>query len=288
MAADSFDAFYASAPAEQRERLRRFRAAHPPRQIDVDGVRWEYLACGQGEQTVLLLVGGLRVADAAFRSISMLEDEFRVITPSYPPVRTMAQLGDGLARILEIEGVTRARVLAGSFGGMVAQCFVRQHPERVDGLILSTTGALDAESAALYRQQAEMLAALPAEMALAGAKDRFLAMVAPPDDERAFWQAYIDELFTHRLDKDDLLSTLACILDFADNYRLAPADLSGWNGRILILESDDDQTIGEPARQALHSLYPQARVHTFYGAGHSPGTTQREAYFAQVKAFLRG
>jgi pimeloyl-ACP methyl ester carboxylesterase len=212
---------------------------------------------------VLLLVGGLRVADAAFRSITALEDEFRVITPTYPPLTTMAELGDGLAGVLSAEGIAGAHVLAGSFGGMVAQCFVRQHPHRVDRLALSTTAALDSESAAPYRQQAEMLAALPAEVVRAGAKDRFLDMVAPPDDERAFWTAYIEELFDHRLDKEDILSTLACILDFATHYQPTPHDLSDWRGQLLILDSDDDRTFGEAARQALRARYPRAKTYTF-------------------------
>jgi pimeloyl-ACP methyl ester carboxylesterase len=283
---DSFDAIYADVPPEQAQRLRAFRESHPAKAINMNGVTWEYLASGQGQQAILLLVGGLRVADAAFRSIPMLEGDFRVVTPTYPPVRTMAQLCDGLVGILNAEGIVQAHVLAGSFGGMVAQCLLQRHPSKVAKLILSTTTTLDEHSVARYRQQVETLSPLPAEMVRAGAKEMLLGMVAPPPDELAFWKAYIDELFTHRLDKDDLLSTLYCIIDFAEHYPLRPGSFDGWQGEMLILESDDDTTFDAKARQAVRGLFPQAKTYTFHNAGHSPATSKREEYFSVVKEFL--
>jgi len=55
--------------------------------------------------------------------------------------------------------------------------------------------------------------------------------------------------------------------------------------RVLILESDED--ILTPERRAeLRRCYPQARVHTFHGAGHAPWMSHREEYLAVIKAFL--
>jgi pimeloyl-ACP methyl ester carboxylesterase len=271
------------APSDQSERLRAFRAAHPEKMVRLDGVDWQYIDSGQGDETILLLVGALRVADAAFRSIPMLEDAYRVITPTYPPVSTMAQLVDGLAGILDHEGSGRVHILAGSFGGMVAQVFAQQHGDRVDKLILSTTTILDENSAQRYKEELYTLSPLPDEIVRAGAKIRFLEMIAPPEQERDFWRDYLDELLTYRLGKDDLISTYRCLIDFAEHYGLAP-----WPGETLILESDDDQTLNAEARHRLKTQYPQAEVHTFHGAGHSPGTTKRDEYFAVVKRFFGG
>src|SRR5690349_14573533 len=113
----SFEQIYADAPAEQRERLQQFRQNHPIQKTSVNGVEWEYLTGGEGDEVVLLLVGGLRVADAGFRAMLELERDFCVITPTYARVETMAELCDGLAGILAYEGVPQAHVLAGSFGG---------------------------------------------------------------------------------------------------------------------------------------------------------------------------
>jgi len=284
----TFDAFYANVPAEQREMLHSFRETHPSKQTVVQGTAWDYIACGQGEDGILWLVGGLRVADAAYRSIPLMEDAFRIIAPTYPAVNTMNEICDGLAGLLDAEGIQRVHVLAGSFGGMVAQAFVRRHPNRVKSLVLSTTAALDAEAAERYRQQAAMIAAAPPEVVAQVSKANFVKMIDPPEAELAFWEAYVDELFSQRLGKDDLLSTIACLLDFAENHPLSPDDLKDWSGRVLIIESADDATFDAATRDRLKNLYPTARIHTFEAGGHSPATTRRAEYFALVRDFMVG
>jgi pimeloyl-ACP methyl ester carboxylesterase len=280
--------FYANVPLEQVVRLQHFRETHPLKRVTINNVNWEYIACGQEAASLLWLVGGLRVADAAYRSIPLMENEFRIIAPSYPPLHTMAELTDGLAGLLDAEGVDRAHVLAGSFGGMVAQVFARRHAPRVDKLVLSTTAAPTPEQAEGYQMQTRMLQSAADELVAEFSKGRFLEMVAPPEDERAFWTAYIDELFSLRLGKADLLSTLNCMIDLANHYALSPNDLPDWKGRILVIEAEDDATFDENARVRLKTLYPTARIHTFTGGGHSPATTRREEYFALVSGFLKG
>jgi pimeloyl-ACP methyl ester carboxylesterase len=282
----SFDTYYANVPAEQSAALQAFRQSHPLKSALIEGTPWEYIACGQRQSPILWLVGGLRVADAAYRSIPLLENDFRIIAPTYPPLNTMAELTDGMADLLHLEGIEKAHVLSGSFGGMVAQVFARRHPECTNRVVLSTTSAPDSALADHYRQQAQMLTAAPPELVASVSKSNFLDMIAPPDAERAFWTAFVDELFSERLSKDDQLSTIRCLLDFVENYTLSPADLADWVGRILIIESDNDATFDAAARDRLRMLYPAARIHTFAGAGHSPGTTRRDEFFALVREFF--
>lgn len=279
----SFEKTYVDVPAEQRERLQQFRQNHAPKTTNVNGVEWEYLTGGKGDEVVLLLVGGLRVADAGFRAMLELERDFCVITPTYARAETMAELCDGLAGILAYEGVPQAHVLAGSFGGMVAQAFVRQCPDCVKSLILSNTAVLDDAAAARYKTELQMISPVPAELVREGAKMRFYEMVAPPENESMFWKAYIEELFNERLGKEDLLSTYHCLLDFAEHYILSPIE----QPKVLIIESEDDATFGKSQRDAVKAFYPHAQIHTFHSAGHSAATTQRETYFQVVRDFVK-
>ncbi len=57
--------------------------------------------------------------------------------------------------------------------------------------------------------------------------------------------------------------------DFMCNYRFTKDDLSDWNGEILIMESDDDNSVDETARKELKGLYPKACIYTFHQAGHA-------------------
>ena len=77
--------------------MREFRTTNPPKHVTVDGVGWEYIASGGGEEDLLILPGGAMVAEAGFTRIPASEDRYRVIAPSYASVSTAAELLDGLA-----------------------------------------------------------------------------------------------------------------------------------------------------------------------------------------------
>ncbi len=281
-----FADFYGDVPADQREALRQFRDHYRPNTLRVKGVDWQYLTGGSGEQTILWLVGGLRAADAAFRSIPLLADNFRIIAPDYAAVNSLAELTEGLAAILEAENIAQAHVLAGSFGGMVAQVLVRRFPKMVGKLILSTTAPPIRAVGIKYQEQMVMLANLDEAILREGAKQQLFTTIAPPDHEAIFWRAYLNELYTERQGKADILSTYHCLIDFMLNQQFSPDDLHDWQGRILIINSDNDATFGAEVQTQLQALYPTAQTHTFIGAGHSPGSTRRDEYFALVRTFL--
>ncbi len=283
----TFDQIYADVPAHQREALHNFRQNHPPRHITHNGVTWEYLVAGdKSRPPVLFLVGGMRVADAAYENIPMLSDEFYIIAPTYPSVSTMADLVDGFIAILDAEGITKAHVLGGSMGGMLAQVFVRNYHHRVDKLIISTTTLPNAEYAHRYLTALELMLPLPDDEAMNGAKAWIFETIAPNDEHALITRAFVDELYSQRLNKADLMSTQQCLVDFHTNYHFSADDLAGWTGHIYVLESDDDATFDEVVRAKVRELYPQAVHYVFHGAGHSPATTQRDLYFKVVKGFL--
>jgi pimeloyl-ACP methyl ester carboxylesterase len=198
----------------------------------------------------------------------------------------MGALADGLAGVLEAEGVPQAHVLSGSFGGMLALSFVQRHADRTGRLILSSTAIPGPAEARAYAKTARLVSRLPSPLARGRMKRHLLRIVDPPEAERAFWAAYLDELFGYRLSKADILSTLRCIVDFAETAPRSPDDLPGWQGETLLLASDDDHTFGAEAQAALRGVLDRVQVHTFQGAGHSPAMTQPEQFFGAVRDFL--
>jgi pimeloyl-ACP methyl ester carboxylesterase len=292
MQGDTFEQIFRNVPQDQKEQLKRFRSTHPYKRLAVAGGHWEYQASGTGEETLLLLPGGLRVGETLFQHSMAFENGYRVIVPTYPPVTTMAQLVDGIAAILEAEQIHKAHVLGISFGGLIAQSFVRRYPGLVDRLILSNTAPPDKVYANAYTHKLKMLlqalSALPFALVLFVYKRWLLKTLAAPSTEREFWRAYLNELLSFHTTKADLVSEARSMLDYAENYHFTRDDLKNWRGRILVLESDTDETIGASLREALKALYPQAQVHTFRNAGHTTYLSQREEYVSLVENFLRG
>ena len=274
--------------AERWEELREFRATHPLKRTTVSGVGWDYIASGEGEEAFLLLPGGAMVGESLFTRIPAFEESYRVIAPSYASVSTAAALLDGLTGVLDAEGVRAAHVLGPSYGGLVAQCFMRRHPGRVKTLILANT--LVPPRGLLWPSKI-FLTLLPfvpvgwlrifRERTLAQA---FSGVPSVPQEDQVFWRDYQHGLIS-RLSKAELRDMYRLGIDLMQNFRFEPGDVASWPGRILILESDED--ILTPERRAeLRRCYPQARVHTFHGAGHAPWMSHREEYLSVIKAFL--
>lgn len=249
-------------------------------------MEWRYLrggpeATGGGARTVLLLGGALGIAEFGFPLIEALEREFRVIAPDYPPLASAAATVDGLVRILDAERLGRVAVHGGSFGGLLAQVLARRAPGRVGALVLSHTSAPQGPGAAAA-MSLRMLGLLPAR-AIRALLDRRLGQMMDAADP-FYHEAFRAGLA--RLAKRDLMARLRLAADLQSS-RFAAAELDGFSGRTLILESDDDPMIAEAARSALRDLHPGAEVHQFHGTGHLSTILRPEEYNERVIRFLR-
>jgi pimeloyl-ACP methyl ester carboxylesterase len=272
--------------ASLRARLEMFRLTHQYRQVVVRGARWRYIVSGRGQHTLLLPAGGTRVPDMYLLLFDALEPYFRIVAPAYPPLPSMAGLVDGLTGILDAEQIEQVDMLGSSFGGFVAQCFVRQHPGRVRRLILANTGAPGTSPLPALRVLTWLFARMPEAAVRWGTARNWRRWFIAPPEQQAFWFELIDELLATQLTKNDLVQALTEMDDYSTRYRFSPADLAGWYGRVLLIESAHDEAFPPSARAALRALYPQAEVRTFAGAGHAVMVTNPTEYVAAVREFL--
>jgi pimeloyl-ACP methyl ester carboxylesterase len=287
----AFDELYAKVPTDQFTRLKEFRLTHPLRRLKAGGATWEYISCGRGEGTLLLLPGALSLAESMFPLISAFEKQFRVIAPSYALSETMTGLCDGIAQILKAENVEQTHLCGGSYGGLVAQYFVRQYPDVVRSLILSHTFVFSPKYAKRLRVAGKLFALLPEKVFVFALKLRLNKLLlntlrAALHPELEFWRAYLNEAIASGLLREVSIHQNMCLLSCTEQPRFTPEDLREWPGKILIIESDDDPAIPARARELLRSIYPQAQVHTFHNAGHASSILKREEVITIIKSFL--
>jgi len=263
-----------------------FRAEHPPRTWTIEGMPWRYLAMGTGDQTLVSLTGALGIADLGWYQLEQLAQRFRLIAPDYPPVHSMAALADGIAAIMDHEGISRAAVQGGSYGGMLAQVLVRRHPARVDRLILSHTGPPAPDSGRKLQRLLPLLRILPGGM-LRGLLKRSLSRLEPPEDAQdveRYYAPYREAM--DRISKPDILAMYLRAVDYLTNYSFTAQDLAGWGSRVLIMLAEDDPATPEPVREELVRLYPGAQVKLFQGTGHAAALLKQEEYTATIEGFL--
>jgi len=269
------------------DQLVEFRRTHPLSVLDVNGVRWEYIASGSGPLLVIL-GGGLSTAESAFRSILRLEDRFRVISPNYPPEKQLDVITQGLAALIAHEGAaadtTRAHVWGHSLGAMTGHALVRLQPDAVDKLVLDGFG--------LYTKghvlTARLFFSLPFSFLKAyytRAMQRLTSTAA--DEDARFWAAYTAEIFAGFNTKKAFMGQMGILLDLFDNAsRYRTFEPVHRPGQVLLLLARDDRGFSPLERQALIDTYPGAAVHWFSEGGHLAGLTNTQEFNQTLDAFL--
>lgn len=260
--------------------LSEFRSSFARRELEHGGYSWSYWLGGAPGDAVLWLTGALGVGEFAFLPALRIGADFRVLVPDYPAVSGLNAMADGLAALLDAERLDAVHVVGGSFGGMVAQHFVRRFPDRVHSLVLSHTSAPDPSylRAGLMRAVSLLVPERPYR-ALVSRRLRGSFLVADP-----FWVGYFDSTM-ESLTKKDLVSRVMLAREFLQSH-FGPAELEGWSGRVLIIGSEDDPMMPTASHAALRELYPTASAHTFSGMGHSAAILKPEEYVDVIRAFL--
>jgi pimeloyl-ACP methyl ester carboxylesterase len=289
MTTKTFDKIYWNAPREQKEQLVCFRKNHPHKHLTVSGLEWDYIVGGKGPEALVVCVGGTRTSDPAFRLIMALEGEYRIIAPTYPDANRMDQLVEGINAILEVEEIRQAHIWGTSLGGMVVQCFLRRYPERVKSMIAGDTFVPNQALADHERKEANLLRFIPLRPLIPWVRSRMNKVITTEiteENERAFWQAFINEWLTTEYNQEWIINSREIIIDYGRNYSFQPTDLAAWAGEILIIDSDTDRTVGEKNLAELKVMYPQAQIYTFHNAGHVPVITREKEYISLIRGFL--
>ena len=248
----------------------------------MSGKEWRYHCSGNGPHALLCLSGSLGASEGTASLISELLPGARIVMPEYTPVETMAEVLAGLDHIVKEEGLQSVTVYGGSFGGLIAQCWARLHPERVTHLILSGTAPPDPSRVSGNQKALRRLPCVP--MVAIRFLLRMTLRILLRKAKLPRWKEEYLQLIS-RLTKDDLASRYQIAMDLDSNYKYTSLDLPPCM-RILILEGDRDRVAHTAVRDQLRALYPHAQTHVFRGAGHSAMMTHTKEWSDAVMEFL--
>ena len=275
--------------------LEKFRTTHNEKVNVFSGIEWKYISCGQGNECILLLTGGMGKGETFFLHIMELEKKYKVIVPAFPSVSTINELIEGIISIVDKENIQTFHVLGQSFGGLLVQELLHRYPERVDKAVLShttpNTPHIDESIMKNNRRMLKKLIFIVKLIPIFLLKPVFIKKVSKHFDamntnDRIFWQGYFSSIIKSKNKKDEL-STYKCMLDFLENYQYTKESFNLWNGKLLILDSDADETFDKIQKQALKDLFPTAQYYEFNRTGHLSLIIDRENFMDKVKNFLK-
>ena len=254
----------------------------------IKGATIAYQQAGSGP--VLLMLHGIGGAAAQFRAqLAGLADEFTVVawdTPGYGDSDDpggdwrMADYAERLAALLDQLTPDPVHILGQSWGGLLAQEFYRQYPERVRSLILSDTFAgsavrPEAQRNAILQGRLDALATkTPAEMATAR-----LPMLVPDDAPEAVKQEI--ETMLAAIHPDGYRQA-AIALHYTDFRDLLPTI----NVPTLVIAGEHDRVVAMEHSRQLANGIPGARLEIIPGTGHLSNQQKPDEYNAVVRAFL--
>lgn len=258
--------------------LQSFRQANSPQRLLVDGVTWEYLAIGQGQETILFLHGMTGTYDIWWQQIDALKGQYHIISVTYPPVQSLEELETGVLAILEREGIREVNLVGTSLGGYFVQYLIAKHPERVQRAVLSNTFPPNDLIAEKNRTLGTILPYLPEWLVLSVFRNNFQQMIYPTSGNDELTLAFLNEIGYGRMSKAQLVGRYYCVIEkFTAPTPTMP---------VMIIESDNDPLVDFTLREQLKATYPNATVSTFHGAGHFPYLNHPQEYTKLLLDFL--
>jgi pimeloyl-ACP methyl ester carboxylesterase len=285
------DKYYRKVPPEVREKFMRFRQEHPVTLHEIDGINWEYIRAGNpAGQPILLLPGGLGTAESGWRMISGLDHQkYSIVCPSYPAqIDSMTGLADGIAKILSLETVKTTYLIGGAYGSMLAQVFIHRQPDLVSKLVLTHAYPPQANRVKSVNPTLRLFKWLPMPMVKNIVR---IAMTGKlphnPPVELLLIAAQIRETIDARLTRQAAISTYVRMVDF-DKQNFTYTDLDSWQGKTLLILSEDDRTTTEDLRNAMLAFYPGAQLHLLKGNIDSAALLETSEYIRVMEAFFEG
>jgi len=275
-----------------------FDEKYPVRTRQVDGLTFSYRLGGNGEKTVVLLVGGFGISDVFYNHFTRLAESFTVLTFDYPPETCRnSVLADGIAALVKELGLKNVFLVGQSYEGLIAQVIAKRHPEIVSGLVLSNTGCIDAgmdEAAKNYMLQ--MAAELKKYIRIARVVPiKVLKKILLRKMEKQFEQYSPDErkhltdVFTHvfgRMSREYEINMCSLMLDLENELESTGKAYSYLDGRVLLLLSEDDHTFDDSVKNSLIRTMPNPVVETKISGGHMALLVNTDLYLQTVIQFI--
>jgi proline iminopeptidase len=274
-----------------------------------DGLTLSYRVVGESPDTVVVVHGGPGAGmGSILPHLAPLADSLTVIffdqrgggRSSLPADLTLLApegFGADLEAVRRFFALERMQVVAHSFGAIVVAHYLRDHPDRIERLVLlGATGPKRADAAVVARAAADTAAA--ADPGRAEVLQRLLSGTA--DDPAAACRAY--ESLGDPTGEGPWRGT-ACDMPpaaiayyFAHTAQLGPAAYGDWDytrslaavpALVLVVHGEMDDAYA-PLDRAWARAFSRARLWTISGAGRAAIAERPAVVWAGILRFFRG
>ncbi len=259
---------------------------------------YRYYKNENSNKTVVLLTGGIGLSDLLLFHFEEFSKSYSVISFDYPiAYSSIQELVEAIAELIKKLNVT-VFLIGQSLGGFIAQILAQQHPEIVEGLILSNTGTLSAEldekGTQCFRNMMKridksllMIKLVPFGFVKKNIKKAVLKKVTYllSEEEKNVMSEICDEMI-NTLTKEYEIHMTLLLKDLQKHWNMKKSDFLRFQNRVLIILSDDDFTFDESIKHALIDIMPSPKVITDIRGGHLALLLKIDKYTNYITSFI--
>ncbi len=275
------------------EKLERFSAAHPCETVTVDGARFRFTCSGrEGGRTLVFLNGGMNTLEMWMDYVEPLAAEYRVLLFDYPrELRTNQELVTGMHAFFRELGIEQPIFVGASDGGMVAQIYVQKYPGETGGLVLISTGGMDAATLKSLKRKYRLAPLMLWYMKHCNYEKLKPTLIKAgmghlrneSTEEAAYARNMFETIFKdYPREKDVHISGL--LADLMKQTPVTADDFAALAGRILLILPDQDFFSGR-MQQDLIRLMHEPKI-TYVSGGHLSTVLKADAFIRAIREFL--
>lgn len=276
------------------EDLKAFAASHKYEDVMVDGAKFHYVLNGRKDsQTLVMLNGGMNTLEMWMNYVDAFSEDYQVLLFDYPQeLRTNQELVTGMHAFFWKIGVKKPIFVGASDGGMVAQIYIQKYPGEAGGMVLVSTGGMDAETLKTLKKKyffAPVMLWYMKHCNYEKLKPKLIkAGMSHIRNESKEEIAYAQDMFEiifkdYTKEKDVHISGL--LADLMNQTPVTAENFQQLKGKILLILPDQDFFSGK-MQENLIRLMHDPKI-TYVSGGHLSTILKSEDYVRTIRDFLK-
>lgn len=276
------------------EALKAFAASHKYEDVMVDGAKFHYVLNGRKDsQTLVMLNGGMNTLEMWMNYVDAFSEDYQVLLFDYPQeLRTNQELVTGMHAFFRKIGVKKPIFVGASDGGMVAQIYIQKYPGEAGGMVLVSTGGMDAETLKTLKKKyffAPVMLWYMKHCNYEKLKPKLIKagmshIRNESKEEIAYAQDMFETIFKdYTKEKDVHISGL--LADLMNQTPVTAENFQQLKGKILLILPDQDFFSGK-MQEDLIRLMHDPKI-TYVSGGHLSTILKSEDYVRTIRDFLK-
>lgn len=280
--------------------LEEFYKTYPQQTMNINGVdfRYRYHKNEDAKATLVLLTGGIGLSDLFYLHFQKFSKNFSVLTFDYQiQFDNNKEFADAVSELLKVLN-EKVWLVGQSLGGIVGQIIAKEHPEAVEGLVLSNTCSLERNmSKEAYdhlmnmienqQKSKKMFKILPFGLYKKLIAKAVMKKTSSLNEEEKALMKGLCNAMLKLLTREYELHMIDFLIDTKNHFGMTKEDFTVFKDKVLLILSEDDHTFNQHCKDSLIHIMPEPMVVTNLTGGHLALLVRLDSYAELVSDFIK-